>query len=184
MPRTLIEECTVMTTGVGPSALDIEPFDALSFHARHAPHSSTAASRSTLIVEWESESPRPRSLEHTTQANGMRRSALEIKLLDAPSLDEWHARTARTLPHASIAPYLWNGAVRRLVHRLTPARSRPYNHWQSISCLAVGTSEASRQRQHQHRLPTAVAGSVTCALVGSLRGWYNRPALRPGFGFQ
>ena len=125
MPRTLIEECTVMTTGVGPSALDIEPFDALSFHARHAPHSSTAASRSTLIVEWESESPRPRSLEHTTQANGMRRSALDIKLLDAPSLDEWHARTARTLPHASIAPYLWNGAVRRLVHRLTPARSRP-----------------------------------------------------------
>ena len=31
MPRTLIEECTVMTTSVGPSALDIEPFDALSF---------------------------------------------------------------------------------------------------------------------------------------------------------
>lgn len=127
MPRTLIEECTVMTTSVGPSALDIEPFDALSFHARHAPHSSAAASRSTSIVEWESESPRPRSLEHTTQANGMRRSALDIKLLDAPSLDEWHARTARTLPHASIGPYLWNGAVRRLVHRLTPARSRPYN---------------------------------------------------------
>ena len=118
MPRTLIEECTVMTTGVGPSALDIEPFDALSFHARHAPHSSAAASRSTSIVEWESESPRPRSLEHTTQANGMRRSTLDIKLLDAPSLDEWHARTARTLPHACIAPYLWNGAVRRL----TPAR--------------------------------------------------------------
>ena len=84
MPRTLIEECTVMTTGVGPSALDIEPFDALSFHARHAPHSSTAASRSTSIVEWESESPRPRSLEHTTQANGMRRSALDINCSTRP----------------------------------------------------------------------------------------------------
>ena len=147
MPRTLIEECTVMTTGVGPSALDIEPFDALSFHARHATHSSTAASRSTLIVEWESESPRPRSLEHTTQANGMRRSALEIKLLDAPSLDEWHARTARTLPHASIAPYLWNGAVRRLVHRLTPARSRPYTKARTLhieSLNALSSRELSR----------------------------------------
>ena len=37
---------------------------------------------------------------------------------------------------------------------------------------------------HLRRLPTAVAGSVTCALVGSLRGWYNRPALRQRFGFQ
>ena len=136
-----------MPTPRGLARSILTRFDALSLQEWHAPHSSTAASRSTLIVEWESESPRPRSLEHTTQANGMRRSALEIKLLDAPSLDEWHARTARTLPHASIAPYLWNGAVRRLVHRLTPARSRPYTKARTLhieSLNALSSRELSR----------------------------------------